>query len=134
MLEFIELRWGKERELGLVEGAGLVDIGCATRGEDGALVTGIAIDSWEVDETTGVEEVKGKVLDEVVIKGGIIGEQGICMRARKRVVDVLLLQIVDLEGAEAGKCVGLLGASCTAHEVVVLVLRFANIADSAAEA
>lgn len=104
----------------------------AARGEGCAVVGGVAVDAGDVEEAVAGVEFEGVVGDEVVVHGGVVGEEGWVggIGAGEFVDCVCGLECYCVEVSEAVEGVYGVGAVGACYEGVVLVLRFADCAES----
>lgn len=84
-----------------------------------------------MDELARGKEVEGVVLDEVVVEGWVVGEEGVGGCVGEAGEDVLRLEGGDVQAAQAGEGVFAAGAVGAVDKLVVLVLRFGDCADGA---
>lgn len=97
--------------------------------EDSAAVRVIAEDGGDIDEFAFGKELVGIVRHEVVVDRRAVHVQRRVLGAWQRCVEVLGLQVLDGEAAQAGKGVASTSASRPNYEVVIHELALRECVD-----
>jgi len=89
--------------LGLEPGIAGVDvISGSTRDEDCTFVGDVTVDGRKFDEFARREQMQGVILDEIVVEGRVVGEEGISRCVGKAGENIIGLQSCNVEFAETG--------------------------------
>ena len=128
-IPYPQLRGRDRGELVLDESIAFANIGRVHGSEDGAFVCVVACERGDVDESPGSVGGVGVVGYEIVVECGAVHIERRVLGAGKGCVDVLGLQILGREIAEAGKGIGAAGAAGADYEVVVGELVLVDCAE-----